>query len=419
MSSKKREFGFRPVPPARDPDHSSAFLSLSNGGSRRKRSNDHNPIFLNYEEQPQSVAEANSDWIDVDDLLDLYLQDVAKYRLLEPAEELSLAIQLELGKLAEILLQEVYGQPPPDVKPANSDQNFSGPSSGFPDIGVTTWQTEIATQKATEQKMQTAEVEQKLRAWIAENTDLSDVALMKLVEQGNAAKNVLIESNLRLVVSVAKKYRGKGVEFEDLIQAGNYGLIYGINKFQFWLGNRVSTYVTYWIRQNIERSVANTSRTIRIPVNLNSQLSKLPNETRRQSRILGRKPTTSELAIALGMSEEQLVKLTTIDDDLLSLDTPPTSKPGGGGDFWDIIEDPNSPNPAELAEWNDLAERLIKALDELSPGRAQIITLKFGLEDGPPLTRKQIGDVCGRSQEWIRLVELGILRKLRRALDVE
>jgi len=235
----------------------------------------------------------------------------------------------------------------------------------------------------------------------------------KYLEGDIEAKNALINSNLRLVVSIAKKYVGRGLSFLDLVQEGNQGLIKAVQKFDPDKGYKFSTYATWWIRQAVTRSIADQSRTIRIPVHMTETLNKMVKIDREFERINGREMTTPELAKALGVSEDRIFELKKYNANVISLDTPvnPDEDETLLGDF---VADENAVDLTELAIFEGLKEDVVKMLDELSERERDVIRLRFGLEDGIPKTLEEVGKEFSVTRERIRQIEAKALRKLRR-----
>ncbi len=233
----------------------------------------------------------------------------------------------------------------------------------------------------------------------------------KMAEGDEAAKQRLIEANLRLVVSIAKRYVGKGMFFLDLIQEGNLGLIKAVDKFDYQKGYKFSTYATWWIRQAITRAIADQARTIRIPVHMVETIHKVSRVSRQLLQENGREPTAEEIAAALKMSPEKVREIMKVAQDPVSLETPIGEEEDSHlGDF---IPDEDSPAPAEAAAQAMLREQLIEVLRTLTPREEQVLTLRFGLEDGSPRTLEEVGKVFNITRERIRQIEAKALRKLR------
>jgi RNA polymerase primary sigma factor len=287
------------------------------------------------------------------DLVRIYLREIGKVPLLTAHDEVELAKGIEAGLFAKEMLQggcEVVG---------------AGPSSA---------------------------------------------ELIILAEQGDRARQRLIEANLRLVVSIAKRYIGRGLVFLDLIQEGNLGLIRAVEKFDYTKGYKFSTYATWWIRQAITRAIADQARTIRIPVHMVETINKMARIQRQLHQDLGREPTPAEVAAEMGISEDRAAEIQRIAQEPVSLQAPIGEEDSDLGDF---IEDADAVVPMEAAAFMMLQDQLDQVLDTLTPREQRIIQLRFGLTDGHPRTLEEVGRDFGVTRERIRQIESKTLIKLR------
>jgi len=282
-----------------------------------------------------------------------YLKQIGKVPLLNAEQEVELAKRIEAGLFAEEKLAEGGRGLPPDVR---------------------------------------GDLE-----WIAED--------------GRRAKNHLLEANLRLVVSLAKRYTGRGMLFLDLIQEGNLGLIRAVEKFDYTKGYKFSTYATWWIRQAITRAMADQARTIRIPVHMVEVINKLARVQRQMLQDLGREPTPEELAAELDMTPEKVIEVQKYGREPISLHTPLGED--GDSEFGDLIEDSEAIQPGEAVSFTLLQEQLHSVLDTLSEREAGVVSMRFGLTDGQPKTLDEIGKVYGVTRERIRQIESKTMSKLR------
>jgi len=287
-----------------------------------------------------------------DDLVGLYLRDVARVELLTAAEEQDLGRRMEAG----------------------------GISQGMLDRGEICGVDAIADAKA-------------------------------VVEDGLAARERLIRQNARLVISIARKYAGRGVPFLDLAQEGHIGLIRAIDKFDYRRGNKLSTYATYWIRQGVSRALAEKKSTIRIPVHKSGEISKLIRTSERLAQAIGREPTHEELASEVGMKPREVTRLLRISRPVMSLHMPVDD--GGETELGDILEDVDGVAPPQEVEASFLRELLADLLRRLTPLEVRVLKLRYGLSDGETLSLTQLGRRMGISGERVRQIEAQALSRLR------
>ena len=237
--------------------------------------------------------------------------------------------------------------------------------------------------------------------------------LREIIIDGEEAQEHLIRANARLVISVAKKYIGRGVPFLDLIQEGNIGLIRATNKFEWQRGHKFSTYATWWIRQAVSRAVADQGRTIRVPVHMGDQLNRMRRVQLQLTQEMGRDPTIDEIAVGMETTPDKIENLLEIARRPVSLETPIDEE--GDSTFGDFVEDVNSPAPAEEVATMLLHEQLGAALDRLPPREAQILRLRYGLEDGRVYTLEEVGQAIGVTRERVRQLEAQALNRLRQS----
>ncbi|HLV34089.1 MAG TPA: sigma-70 family RNA polymerase sigma factor [Spirillospora sp.] len=293
--------------------------------------------------------------LDTDDVVGLYLKEAGRVPLLSAEQEVELAKRMEAGVLAQEKLEK-YGDSLP----------------------------------------------------------LDDIyTLREVIADGEAAQEHLIRANARLVISVAKKYIGRGVPFLDLIQEGNIGLIRATNKFEYQRGHKFSTYATWWIRQAVSRAVADQGRTIRVPVHMGDQLNRMRRIQLQLTQELGREPTIDELAVGMETTPDKIEDLMEISRRPVSLETPIDEE--GDSTFGDFVEDVNSPAPAEEVATHLLQEQLSEALNRLPPREAQILRLRYGLEDGRVYTLEEVGQTIGVTRERVRQLEAQALNRLRQS----
>jgi RNA polymerase primary sigma factor len=293
--------------------------------------------------------------VPIDDSVGLYFREMGQQSLLTADEEVQLAMEIEAGRAAEEAIAGIEGAEP-----------------------------------------------------LTDN-ELDDLSNVKAI--GDAARAHLIRANTRLVVSIAKKYRGRGLQFLDLIQEGNVGLMKAVEKYDYRRGNRFSTYATWWIRQAVTRALANHGRTIRIPAHLGGRISKLYQVAQELEQEYGRQPTAEEIAKTMELPAERVRWMLRTSRQPVHLERPVGDE--SDAELGDFIEDIEAPPPAEMVASNMLTEELGDILDQLTPREARILRLRYGLQDGESRTLKEVGEMFGLSRERIRQLEKEALRKLR------
>ncbi|HML21212.1 MAG TPA: sigma-70 family RNA polymerase sigma factor [Aggregatilinea sp.] len=291
--------------------------------------------------------------MDTDDVVGLYLKEAGRVPLLTGEEEIALAKRMEAGRIAGEQLEE-FGD-------------------------ALDWDTRDE--------------------------------LYRLVNDGDAAQEYLVRANARLVISVAKKYIGRGVHFLDLIQEGNIGLIRAARKFEYQRGHKFSTYATWWIRQAVSRAVADQGRTIRVPVHMGDQINRLRRTSNRLMQDLGRDPTMDEIAAAMETTPDKVEDLIEISRRPVSLESP--IEEDADSEFGDFIEDQTTPQPTEVVTANLLREHLAQALERLPEREAHILQLRYGLADGETHTLEEVGREIGVTRERVRQLEAQALNRLR------
>ena len=303
------------------------------------------------------------DGVSIEDPVRMYLKEIGKVPLLSAEEEIELAKNMEAGAVAKEKIAILKSR----------------------------------EENATEEEL--AEIKEEIKN------------LQKDLDAGDEAKKRLAEANLRLVVSIAKRYVGRGMLFLDLIQEGNLGLIKAVEKFDYRKGYKFSTYATWWIRQAITRAIADQARTIRIPVHMVETINKLIRVSRQLLQELGREPSPEEIAAEMNMPVERVREILKISQEPVSLETPIGEEEDSHlGDF---IQDDNVPVPADAAAFTLLKEQLEEALGTLTEREQKVLTLRFGLEDGRARTLEEVGKEFNVTRERIRQIEAKALRKLR------
>ena len=334
------------------------------------------------EPDDDAMIDADTEGLDLDNILDLsvpdgvsiedpvrmYLKEIGKVSLLSADEEVNLAVVIDKGSECKTQIHDL-------------EKKLRKPDS-------------------PEAKEELTKKLEKLRE-----------EYKTAIDEGEAAKKRLAEANLRLVVSIAKRYVGRGMQFLDLIQEGNLGLIKAVEKFDHNKGYKFSTYATWWIRQAITRAIADQARTIRIPVHMVETINKLVRTQRALLQELGREPTQEEIAKEMKMSVERVAEIQKISQEPVSLETPIGEEEDSHlGDF---IQDDNTPVPAEAAAYTLLKEQLLDVLKTLTDREQKVLRLRFGLDDGKARTLEEVGKEFDVTRERIRQIEAKALRKLR------
>ena len=323
----------------------------------------------------------SAEGVAIDDPVKVYLKEIGRVPLLSSDEEIQLALDILAGSQAEERKKEA-----------------------FPAI----WKIEKNI-KLTESQRRTQVTEEKLNLNEEQLAELSE--LDAVLRKGEKAKQRLSEANLRLVVSIAKRYVGRGMQFLDLIQEGNLGLIKAVEKFDHTKGFKFSTYATWWIRQAITRAIADQARTIRIPVHMVETINKVKKVSSQLLHQNGHDPTADEISQALDMPVEKVREIMRVAQEPVSLETPIGEEEDSHlGDF---IPDEDAPVPAEAASHTQLKEQLSSVLSTLTPREEKVLRLRFGLEDGRPRTLEEVGHEFEVTRERIRQIEAKALRKLR------
>ena len=333
---------------------------------RMNDDDDDDEIILDEEDEVEveNIDLSVPDGVSVEDPVRMYLKEIGKVPLLSAEEEINLAQRMEAGNVATEKIQLLK-----------------------------------ARMEETEDEAEKAELQEEIKA------------MQKDIDLGSDAKKRLAEANLRLVVSIAKRYVGRGMLFLDLIQEGNLGLIKAVEKFDYRKGYKFSTYATWWIRQAITRAIADQARTIRIPVHMVETINKLIRVSRQLLQELGREPSPEEIAAEMNMPVDRVREILKISQEPVSLETPIGEEEDSHlGDF---IKDDNVPVPADAAAFTLLKEQLEEVLGTLTEREQKVLTLRFGLEDGRGRTLEEVGKEFNVTRERIRQIEAKALRKLR------
>ena len=333
---------------------------------RMNDDDDDDEIILDEEDEVEveNIDLSVPDGVSVEDPVRMYLKEIGKVPLLSAEEEINLAQRMEAGNVATEKIQLLK-----------------------------------ARMEETEDEAEKAEIQEEIKA------------MQKDIDLGSDAKKRLAEANLRLVVSIAKRYVGRGMLFLDLIQEGNLGLIKAVEKFDYRKGYKFSTYATWWIRQAITSAIADQARTIRIPVHMVETINKLIRVSRQLLQELGREPSPEEIAAEMKMPVDRVREILKISQEPVSLETPIGEEEDSHlGDF---IKDDNVPVPADAAAFTLLKEQLEEVLGTLTEREQKVLTLRFGLEDGRARTLEEVGKEFNVTRERIRQIEAKALRKLR------
>ena len=328
-------------------------------------------------------------------------------------------LAIELGDINPERLDKVFeALEQMGIKIGNDDSDDSDDDFEEPDLEDLKEVEEIKLEDVDLNSMEGVNIDDPVRMYLRE---IGKIPLLsfedelelakKVLENDEEAKQQLAESNLRLVVSIAKKYVGRGMLFLDLIQEGNMGLIKAVEKFDYTKGYKFSTYATWWIRQAITRAIADQARTIRIPVHMVETINKLIRTSRHLLQMMGREPTPEEIAKEMEISVEKVMEIQKIAQDPVSLETPIGEE--DDSHLGDFIQDDESPAPHDSAAYTLLKEQLEEVMSTLTPREAKVLKLRFGLEDGKARTLEEVGKVFDVTRERIRQIEAKALRKLR------
>lgn len=411
----------------------SLFENFGKGGVEISDDSEVSPEELEKDEELQEVeAEVDltiPEGINIDDPVRMYLKEIGRVPLLTADEEIHLATDMEKGLRAERRIRadkyiRAYMRNPDKIMTVGKLAKKLGISNGAVASAMLGEDNEIVAALREQYGIEGTSEENENKSYNQYMRDLEEVeiplvalddaakaALNEDVERGSEAQKRLAEANLRLVVSIAKRYVGRGMLFLDLIQEGNLGLIKAVEKFDYTKGYKFSTYATWWIRQAITRAIADQARTIRIPVHMVETINKLIRVSRQLLQKLGREPSPEEIAKDMEVTVERVREIMKIAQEPVSLETPIGEEEDSHlGDF---IEDHDAPAPAEAASYMLLKEQLTDVLHTLTDRERRVLELRFGIRDGRARTLEEVGQSFGVTRERIRQIEAKALRKLR------
>jgi RNA polymerase primary sigma factor len=424
----------RPSGPNRAPETAKVPAQTSNGSANALGEEpDAGPDLAIVESESEDISseDLSSEDLSSEDLSEEDFEEISEEDLAEDLADDSV-VTLEEDEPAAEAIAEVEAEVPAVKAEAGTEEEILVLGDDDDDLPAAQVQTAGATADPVKDYLkqigkvpllnaeQEVELAKRIEAGLFAEEKLADVRglstdqridLEWIAEDGHRAKNHLLEANLRLVVSLAKRYTGRGMLFLDLIQEGNLGLIRAVEKFDYTKGYKFSTYATWWIRQAITRAMADQARTIRIPVHMVEVINKLARVQRQMLQDLGREPTPEELAVELDMTPEKVVEVQKYGREPISLATPLGED--GDSEFGDLIEDSEAIQPGEAVSFTLLQEQLHSVLDTLSEREAGVVSMRFGLTDGQPKTLDEIGKVYGVTRERIRQIESKTMSKLR------